>query len=176
MIRSRCSRSASRGVHSGRAGVVRMMVDTGRTVMPFQPHGRRHTAVHFQSVHPDRSIRRRQPDLPRRLAQRTPDRGYLRLKTRRPPLSRTPELQTKPNTTPTDNQGTARRPEWSFCRRRPDETIFRTDEAGVKRRCAKVRAIKQRGSVMLDIIISLFYRQSCKASLSAIRTHKHLFD
>jgi len=64
----------------------------------------------------------------------------------------------------------------SFCHRQPDETIFRTDEAGVKRRCAKVRAIKQRGSVMLDIIISLFYRQSCKASLSAIRTHKHLFD
>jgi hypothetical protein len=26
---------------------------------------------------------------------------------------------------------------------------------------------------MLDIVISLFYRQSCKASLSAIRTHKH---
>ena len=29
---------------------------------------------------------------------------------------------------------------------------------------------------MLDIIISLFYRQSCKASLSAIRTQKQLWD
>jgi hypothetical protein len=30
-------------------------------------------------------------------------------------------------------------------------------------------------SIMLDIIISLFYRQSCKASLSAIRFQKHLW-
>ncbi len=29
---------------------------------------------------------------------------------------------------------------------------------------------------MLDIIISLFYRQSCKASLSAIRMQKRLWD
>jgi len=28
----------------------------------------------------------------------------------------------------------------------------------------------------LDIIISLFYRQSCKASLSAIRMQKRLWD
>jgi len=29
---------------------------------------------------------------------------------------------------------------------------------------------------MLDIIISLFYRQSCKTSLSGIRFQKHLRD
>jgi hypothetical protein len=29
---------------------------------------------------------------------------------------------------------------------------------------------------MLDIIMSLFYRQSCKASLGAIRFQKHLWD
>jgi hypothetical protein len=29
---------------------------------------------------------------------------------------------------------------------------------------------------MLGIIVSRFYRQSCKASLFAIRTHKHLWD
>jgi hypothetical protein len=29
---------------------------------------------------------------------------------------------------------------------------------------------------MLDIIISLFYHQSCKASLCAIRAQKHLWD
>jgi hypothetical protein len=57
----------------------------------------------------------------------------------------------------------------------PTKPFFRTDEAALKRRCATISPIKQRGSVMLDIIISLFYHQSCRAPMSAIRTHKHLW-
>jgi hypothetical protein len=36
-------------------------------------------------------------------------------------------------------------------------------------------SIKQRGSIMLAFLINLFYRQSCKTALSAIRKQQHIW-
>jgi hypothetical protein len=56
-----------------------------------------------------------------------------------------------------------------------NETIFpvRRNPAETQSGCNCDRS--DNGVDMLDIIISLFYRQSCKASLSAIRLQKHLW-
>jgi hypothetical protein len=35
--------------------------------------------------------------------------------------------------------------------------------------------VKQRGAIMLEIILNLFYRQSRKAALSAIRAQQHIW-
>jgi hypothetical protein len=53
--------------------------------------------------------------------------------------------------------------------------FFRFDEIRLKLRAAHNCGWSDNGVEMLDIIISLFYRQSCKASLSAIRLQKHLW-
>jgi hypothetical protein len=36
-------------------------------------------------------------------------------------------------------------------------------------------SIKQWGAIMLEIIINLFYRQSCRAALSAIRRQHRIW-
>jgi len=36
-------------------------------------------------------------------------------------------------------------------------------------------SVKQRGAIMLEIIINLFYRQSCRAALSAIRRQHRIW-
>jgi hypothetical protein len=48
-------------------------------------------------------------------------------------------------------------------------------ETGLKQRYGPLTSIQQRGSIMWDIIISLFYRQICRTSLSAIRKQNHLW-
>jgi hypothetical protein len=58
----------------------------------------------------------------------------------------------------------------------PTRPFFRGHEIRLKRRCTPMVPDQTMESVMLDIIIRLFYRQSCKASLSAIRFQKHLWD
>jgi hypothetical protein len=52
---------------------------------------------------------------------------------------------------------------------RSDETIFRTDEAGLKQKSALMHLDQQRGSVMVGHIINLVYRGLCKRYLIAIR-------
>jgi hypothetical protein len=51
----------------------------------------------------------------------------------------------------------------------------RGQETGLKQRSGPLISIQQRGSIMWDIIISLFYRQICRTSLSAIRMQNHLW-
>jgi hypothetical protein len=58
----------------------------------------------------------------------------------------------------------------------PTKPFFEADEAGLKPRSAPIVGDQTMESIMLDIIISLFYRQSCRASLSAIRMQKRLWD
>jgi len=57
----------------------------------------------------------------------------------------------------------------------PTKPFFGAYEIRLKRRCTPMVSDQTMESIMLDIIISLFYRQSCKASLSAIRFQKHLW-
>jgi len=65
--------------------------------------------------------------------------------------------------------------------RRPEGCGQRTkpfcghDETGLKPRSARMAPVKQRGAVMLEIIINLFYRQSCRAALSAIRRQHRIW-
>jgi hypothetical protein len=54
--------------------------------------------------------------------------------------------------------------------------FFGAHEIRLKRRRAPMLSDQTMESVMLDIIVSLFYRQCCKTSLSAIRFQKHLWD
>jgi hypothetical protein len=54
----------------------------------------------------------------------------------------------------------------------PTKPFFGACEIRLKRRCTD----QIMESIMLDITISLFYRQSCKASLSVIRFQKDLWD
>jgi hypothetical protein len=49
------------------------------------------------------------------------------------------------------------------------------DETGLKPRPVRMGSVKQRGAIMLEIIINLFYRQSCRAALSAIRRQRHIW-
>ena len=49
------------------------------------------------------------------------------------------------------------------------------DETGLKPRPVQMGSVKQRGAIMLEIIINLFYRQSCRAALSAIRRQRHIW-
>jgi len=70
---------------------------------------------------------------------------------------------------------TARRDAANHSKELHNETIFRFDEIRLKLRAAHNCGWSDNGVEMLDIIISLFYRQSCKASLSAIRVQKHLW-
>jgi hypothetical protein len=58
----------------------------------------------------------------------------------------------------------------------PTKPFSRPHEAGLKPRCGPLVADQTTESIMLDIILSLFYRQSCRASLSAIRMQKRLWD
>jgi hypothetical protein len=53
-------------------------------------------------------------------------------------------------------------------------TVSRHREVGRKRICTSHASINKGVRIMWDIIISLFYRQSCKASLSAIRIQNQL--
>jgi hypothetical protein len=74
---------------------------------------------------------------------------------------------------------TLRRPPIRFVRegmaRPPDETILPSYEIGLKHWSAGMASIKQRGSIMLDFILNLFYRQSCKTALSAIRMQHRIW-
>jgi hypothetical protein len=58
----------------------------------------------------------------------------------------------------------------------PTKPFFGAYEIRLKRRCTPMVSDQTMESIMLDIIISLFYRQSCKASLSVIRFQKDLWD
>ena len=58
----------------------------------------------------------------------------------------------------------------------PTKPFFGAHEVRLKRSCTPMVSDQTMESTMLDIIISLFYRQSCKASLSAIRFQMHLWD
>jgi hypothetical protein len=49
------------------------------------------------------------------------------------------------------------------------------DETGLKQGFARMCPIKQRGAIMLAFIINLFYRQSCRAALSAIRRQNRIW-
>jgi hypothetical protein len=53
--------------------------------------------------------------------------------------------------------------------------LLRCDETGLKPRCARMISIKRWGAIMLEIIINLFYRQSCKTALCAIRRQHHIW-
>jgi hypothetical protein len=57
----------------------------------------------------------------------------------------------------------------------PTKPFFRGHEIRLKRRYTPMVFDQTMESIMLDMIIRLFYRQSCKASLSAIRFQKHLW-
>ena len=50
-----------------------------------------------------------------------------------------------------------------------DETVFDPDETRLKPTSGGFVFSQIAGSIMLGIIINLFYRQSCRAALSAIR-------
>jgi hypothetical protein len=50
----------------------------------------------------------------------------------------------------------------------PTKPFFGAYEIRLKRRCTPMVSDQTMESIMLDIIISLSYRQSCKASLSVI--------
>ena len=52
---------------------------------------------------------------------------------------------------------------------RRDETVFDRNEAHLKPTSGGFAFSQIAGSIMLGIIINLFYRQSCRAALSAIR-------
>jgi hypothetical protein len=58
---------------------------------------------------------------------------------------------------------------------RSTKPFYRCDETGLKPGSDRLASIKQRGSIMLGIIINLFYRQSCKAALSAIRMQTRIW-
>jgi transposase len=58
--------------------------------------------------------------------------------------------------------------------RRSDEAIFPSGRSRAQTNKRSNGTDQQRGSVMWDIIISLFYRQSCKTALSAIRIQNQL--
>jgi len=53
--------------------------------------------------------------------------------------------------------------------RKADETVFNRDETRLKPTFAGFLFSQIAGSTLLGIIINLFYRQSCRATLSAIR-------
>ena len=58
---------------------------------------------------------------------------------------------------------------------RPTKPFYSRDEIGLKPKSDPLTSIKRRGSIMLGIIINLFYRQSCRAALSAIRRQNHIW-
>jgi len=58
----------------------------------------------------------------------------------------------------------------------PTKPFFGAHEIRLKRSGALMMTDQTMESIMLDIIVSLLYRQCCKASLSAIRFQKHLWD
>jgi hypothetical protein len=57
----------------------------------------------------------------------------------------------------------------------PTKPVSARDETSLKPGFAQTAMIKQRGSIMVALIISLFYRQSCRAALSAIRMQNHIW-
>jgi hypothetical protein len=56
-----------------------------------------------------------------------------------------------------------------------DETVFDRDEARVKPTSGGFVFSQIAGSIMLGIIINLFYRQSCRAALSTIRLQSQIW-
>ena len=56
-----------------------------------------------------------------------------------------------------------------------DETILRSRRNRPETEICSNGPVKQRGAVMLEIIINLFYRQSCRAALSAIRRQHRIW-
>jgi len=58
---------------------------------------------------------------------------------------------------------------------RRDETVFNRDETGLKPTSGGFVFSQIAGSIMLGIIINLFYRQSCRAALSAIRMQSQIW-
>jgi hypothetical protein len=59
--------------------------------------------------------------------------------------------------------------------RRPTKPFYRGNETGLKPGSAPIASIKQRGAIMVAFIINLFYRQSCKTALCAIRKQQHIW-
>jgi hypothetical protein len=58
---------------------------------------------------------------------------------------------------------------------RRDKTVFNRDETRLKPTFAGFVFSQIAGSIMLGIIINLFYRQSCRAALSAIRMQSRIW-
>lgn len=58
---------------------------------------------------------------------------------------------------------------------RRGETVFNRDETRLKPTFAGFAFSQIAGSIMLGIIINLFYRQSCRAALSAIRMQSRIW-
>ena len=56
-----------------------------------------------------------------------------------------------------------------------DETVFDCDETRLKPTSGAFVFSQIAGSIMLGIIINLFYRQSCRAALSAIRLQRQIW-
>jgi hypothetical protein len=71
--------------------------------------------------------------------------------------------------------GTIRRhpPAWEDLR--ATKPFSHRDETSLKQGFARMALIKQRGAIMLAVIINLFYRQSCRAALSAIRRQNQIW-
>jgi hypothetical protein len=53
----------------------------------------------------------------------------------------------------------------------PTKPFSIVDETDLKPRCGPINRDQQRGTIMWDIIISLFYHHSCRSSLVEMRTH-----